>query len=452
MLQTEMLTSPQALRLHIGIFGRMNVGKSSFLNLVSGQKASIVSENAGTTSDNVRKNMEIAGLGPVSFIDTAGFDDAGPLQQERQEKMELALAETDIALLVLEPNVWTSHEEAFLVQCLTAKVPVIGIINKIDIHSPSQAWLDELRCKLRCTLSCTSNPNDEATRHDLITALRLCIQQAAPDYQQAAAPDYQQAAAPDLSETAALFSDLLPKRAAGGGAGFIGDGGAGFNGNGGAIVVFVAPIDAAAPQGRLIMPQVQSLREGLDSGCISLLVKDSEYPQALRALKRPPDLVIADSQVAAQVALATPKEVAFTSFSILFSRLKGDIQILAKGALTIKNLQDGDRVLIAEACTHHAQEDDIGRIKIPQGLARYTGKELDIVHCSGKDFPSDLESYRLIIHCGACTLNRRLMLHRIQRALTANLAITNYGMALSLFQGVLERCLLPFGIDTEVEA
>ncbi len=189
MLQTEMLTSPQALRLHIGIFGRMNVGKSSFLNLVSGQKASIVSENAGTTSDNVRKNMEIAGLGPVSFIDTAGFDDAGPLQQERQEKMELALAETDIALLVLEPNVWTSHEEAFLVQCLTAKVPVIGIINKIDIHSPSQAWLDELRCKLRCTLSCTSNPNDEATRHDLITALRLCIQQAAPDYQQAAAPD-----------------------------------------------------------------------------------------------------------------------------------------------------------------------------------------------------------------------------------------------------------------------
>ncbi|HUH44679.1 MAG TPA: [FeFe] hydrogenase H-cluster maturation GTPase HydF [Treponemataceae bacterium] len=412
-----MQQTPQALRLHIGIFGRMNVGKSSLLNHISGQSTAIVSETLGTTSDAVRKNMELAGLGPVSFIDTAGFDDTSSLQKMRLVKMEQVFSETDIALLVLEPNIWTEKEETFLQKCQHAQLPIIAIINKIDVAKPSHSWLKEIQEKISQTLSYSCGFLENT--HELAFSKRSFFIESLIQSIKALLPE-------SFFSEPILFQDLLPPQKEA------------------SLIIFVTPIDASAPKGRLIMPQVQSLREGLDSQAISLLVKEGQYEKALKALQCKPDLVIADSQVASAISRITDASIAFTTFSILFSRLKGDIKIFAQGAANILSLKDGDKILIAEACTHHAQDDDIGSHQIPEGLRRFTAKHLDIHHFSGKDYPKDLESYALIIHCGACTLNRRLMLDRMQTAHLAQVPITNYGMVLSLFQGSLERCLSPF--------
>ncbi|HKL84756.1 MAG TPA: [FeFe] hydrogenase H-cluster maturation GTPase HydF [Treponemataceae bacterium] len=414
-----MTQTPKALRLHIGIFGRTNTGKSSFLNLITGQETAIVSPVAGTTTDVVQKSMELLPIGPVTFLDTAGINDTSELGAQRVKKTLLALNSCDVALLMLECGIWTDAEEELVNTCANQKTPLILIINKSDLSPPSSVKFQDFKNKIKTLhrehpvmeISCTEAHNNWEERERVISTFKKLLLRVAPE---------------SLLGPAGILGDLLPKI-------------------GLPLVVLIVPIDIEAPKGRLILPQVQTIRDALDSRAAVVVVKETDYPDLLTKLISPPDLVICDSQVAGLMVKNTPEGIPCTTFSILFSRFKGDIVTLAKGAARLAMLKKGDRVLIAEACTHHAVEDDIGRVKIPRWIQEYIGFDLNIDHCAGKDYPENIADYTLIIHCGACTLTRREMLWRIDQTLRAKMPdITNYGIAISVLQGVIERTLSPF--------
>jgi len=400
-------TTPRAFRPHLGLLGRRNVGKSSLLNALTGQAVAIVSEVAGTTTDPVEKAMELAPVGPVLFVDTAGLDDAGALGAQRIAATRKVLERLDLALLVAVAGQWTCFEEELLAELAGDEIPVAVVFNQADRLPPgvppappeTLARL-ERRAALVATVSALAGTGIEALRWQLKAVLPAGL--AAP---------------------AAIASDLLPA---------------------GGLAVLVIPIDKEAPQGRLIPPQVQVLRDLLDADRLALVAKERELRDALGRLRQPPDLVITDSQAFLKVDADTPPAVPLTSFSILYARLKGDLTAMAAGAAAIDRLRPGDRVLIAEACTHHPIGDDIGRVKIPRWLEQYVGGALAVEVRSGREFPEDLSPYRLVIHCGACTWNRRQVVCRVQRCQRAGVPITNYGVAIAHSLGIAARALGPF--------
>ena len=385
----------KSMRLHIGIFGKTNVGKSSILNRITGQDISIVSDIAGTTTDVVEKSMELLPIGPVNFLDTAGINDSTALAAERIEKTMKILNRTDIAVVVCTPDGIDDYEKSLIEKFNELKIPFIILVNKIDINTSSYPWEEQ---GITQNIIFTSAHTDK----DLVFKFKEALVKLLPE---------------DFVNSPKIAGDLIPEKI---------------------TVILVIPIDKEAPKGRIILPQVQTLRDLLDSNCISIVVKENELKNALENLKTPPALVITDSQAFKQVAEIVPDSIPLTSFSILFARLKGDLEAFTKGAQAIDNLQDGDRVLILESCTHHAIEDDIGRVKIPNLLKKKTGKNLIIENIAGHDFP-DISQYKLIIHCGACMTNRREVLSRILIANKQNIPISNYGIVISYCLGILPR-------------
>jgi [FeFe] hydrogenase H-cluster maturation GTPase HydF len=398
--------TPKSLRLQIGLFGRTNVGKSSFLNLVAGQDVAITSPVAGTTTDVVEKTMELLPLGPVVFLDTAGLDDRSVLAEARMKKTVKIFDRSDVITLLVEPNIWTDYEEKILEEAKKREVPPVVVVNKIDLDPPSADFLREVNCKTSRVLLCSSVDFDR--RDPVINQYKKILIEVCPE---------------DFLKPPPLVGDLLPEAG---------------------LAVLIVPIDLQAPKGRLILPQVQTIREALDFDASVMVVKEREYAHALTNLKTMPNLVVCDSQVVLKMVADTPEGVPCTTFSILFARNKGDLVELARGAAVIETLKPVDKVLIAEACSHHAIEDDIGRVKIPRWVRQYVGGDLQIDVFSGRDYPDNLKDYRLIIHCGGCMLTRREMLARIQKAKEEKVPITNYGLSISFSQGVIRRALSPF--------
>jgi [FeFe] hydrogenase H-cluster maturation GTPase HydF len=398
--------TPKGNRLHIALLGRTNVGKSSLLNLMLGQDIAITSPVAGTTTDVVEKAMELLPLGPVLFLDTAGLDDISELSGARLKKTAKVFDRADVIILVTEADTWTDFEKAVFIESQNRKIPMLIVINKIDLRRPSPDHLKFLQSKSEriLTVSC----NDEAKRQNYMEALKQQLMEIAPA---------------DFIGTPTLIGDLLPP---------------------GGLAVLVVPIDLQAPKGRLILPQVQTIRDALDNDAATLVVKERELAAALANLKTPPAIVVTDSQAILKVTADVPPEIPVTTFSILFARQKADLAVMARGAAAIDHLQPGDRVLIAEACSHHALEDDIGRVKIPRWLRQYVGGDLQIDTSAGRDYPDNLKKYKLILHCGACMMNRREMITRLRKAQEAGVPVTNYGVAISFLQGVIKRSLAPF--------
>ena len=397
-----MLKTPKGNRLHIGIFGRRNVGKSALLNALTRQTVSIVSEIAGTTTDPVEKPMEMLPIGPVLFIDTAGIDDEGFLGAKRIARTRQIFDRVDIGILVAEASTWSRYERELVAEFKKRQVPVIVAFNKSDLYEPAAELLNEL--------------NGEH-----IPAIRTIATQGR-----------------GAVELRAALIDLLPEdflRPPGILDGLV---------KTGETIVLVVPIDKEAPKGRIILPQVQTIRAALDSNAQCVVITEFQLSAALRNLQKPPVLVVTDSQVFAKVAADTPPEIPMTSFSILFARQKGDLQTFISGARTIAALKPGDAVLIAEACTHHPIADDIGTEKIPRWLNHLVGGELHFEHAQGHDFPEDLPRYQLVIQCGSCMQNRREVLTRIARCQSASVPITNYGLAIAYAHGILERAIAPF--------
>jgi len=404
--------APRGMRMHIGVFGRRNVGKSSLLNSITRQRTSLVSEKAGTTTDPVEKPMELLPLGPVLFIDTAGIDDdqevLGSLRVERTRQV---FDRTDLGILVCEAGHWGEFEDQILAEFQSRRTPFVVVLNKVDRH-PGEVPAPERLVALGVRPVLASLDRGQG-----VPELRLALLEATPA---------------EFLEEVPIVGSLVPP---------------------GGLAVLVVPIDKEAPRGRLILPQVQVLRDLLDAGATSVVVRESELAAALDRLTGPPDLVVTDSQAFAQVAAIVPAEVPLTGFSVLFSRFKGDLLEQAVGAAAIGRLRPGSRVLIAEACTHHPIADDIGTMKIPDLLRRKVGGELQIDHVQGRDFPEDLSTYELVINCGACMLNRRAMLQRVTRCRRAGVPITNYGMAIAYTLGIFERALAPFpGLLEELKA
>lgn len=398
--------TPKSNRLHIGLFGRTNVGKSSFLNYVAGQEIAITSPVPGTTTDVVEKTMELLPLGPVVFLDTAGMDDTSALSELRLAKTKKVFDRSDVVVLVAEPDMWGPFERGVGEEAAARKIPLIVVINKIDTAEPKAEIVAEIGKATKQVLQCACV--DASGREAAVNALKRALIQIAPE---------------DFLSPPPIVGDLLPP---------------------GGLAVLIVPIDLQAPKGRLILPQVQTIRDALDHDAATLVVKEREYADALRRLNRPPDLVVCDSQVVLKMIADTPPGIKCTTFSILFARAKGDLTEAARGAAVIPRLTGKDRVLIAEACTHHAVEDDIGRVKIPRWLNRYVGADLAVDVVAGHDYPDNLADYKLVLHCGGCMFNRRHMLTRVQRAREAGVAITNYGVAISTIHGVVERVLSPF--------
>ena len=394
-----MLSTPKGLRLHIGIFGRRNVGKSSVLNALVKQSVSIVSDIAGTTTDPVEKVMEFKPLGPVVFIDTAGIDDIGMLGQERIKKTMQVLNRTELAVLVTDQ--WLDYEEKLLDLLKSKHIPTVIVANKSALRSDRQ--LENIISGKSPFIAST-----DAITPSGFNDLRQAIIDAAPA---------------DFHCDQTIVGGLVKA---------------------GDLVILVTPIDLEAPKGRLILPQVQALRDILDHNAYAIVVKESELSAALAKLKDPPSLVITDSQAFAEVARTTPPGVPLTSFSILFARFKADLPTLAKGAQAIDSLKPGDKVLLAEACSHHPVKGDIGREKLPQWLQEKVGGKLDITIISGHDFPEDLTQYKLILHCAGCVFTRQEMLSRIAEAKKAGTPITNYGTAIAHLLGILDRAMKPF--------
>lgn len=392
----------KSMRLHIGIFGKTNAGKSSLLNRITNQDVSIVSAIAGTTTDVVEKSMELLPIGPVNFLDTAGIDDSTALSSERIEKTMKILNRTDVAVIVCDYNGIDNYEKDLIEKFNELKIPFIIIINKTDIKTPSGEILTEIN-NICSNVLVTSTLSDS----DIVFKFKNLLVKLLPN---------------DFVNSPKIVGDLVPEKS---------------------TVILVIPIDKEAPKGRIILPQVQVLRDLLDSNCMSLVVKETELEEALKSLKTSPSLVITDSQAFKQVSEIVPQNIPLTSFSILFARLKGDLKAFIDGAKAIDNLKDGDRVLILESCTHHAIDDDIGRVKIPNLLKKKTGKDLIIDNISGHDLP-DIPKYKLVIHCGACMTNRREVLSRILLANKLGIPISNYGIVISYCLGILPRAIKPF--------
>ena len=397
-----MKDTPKGMRLHIGLFGRRNVGKSSLLNALTRQQVSIVSDVPGTTTDPVEKPMELLPLGPVLFIDTAGIDDIGALGEMRAEKTRQVFERVDLGVLVTESGEWSEFEELILGEFEKRGTPAIVVFNKTDVAQPSP----EIERKLKeRAIPATRTTADAGLG---IAELKEALIRTAPE---------------EFMEAPTILGDLITP---------------------GGVVVMVVPIDFEAPRGRLILPQVQSIRDALDNDACAMVVKEHGLRAVIDELKNPPALVVTDSQVFKRVAGDVPPKVTLTSFSILFARLKGDLREFVDGVRAIDKLKSGDRVLVLESCAHHPIGEDIGRVKIPNWIRKYTGMDPEFAHMQGHDFPDDLKPYRMVIHCGACMLNRREVMSRILRCREAGVPITNYGVAITYSLGVLDRALSPF--------
>jgi [FeFe] hydrogenase H-cluster maturation GTPase HydF len=392
----------KGFRLHIGFFGRRNVGKSSLLNAITQQQVSIVSPEAGTTTDPVEKPMELLPIGPVLFVDTAGVDDVGALGEQRIEKTRLAIKRTDIGVLVCESGVWTDFEEKLLAELRAHGIPVLVALNKTDLLRPNTYHL------IRFEQENLPYVKLVATTGEGIDKFRAKLWELAPA---------------ESVEPPPLLRDLIrPEETA----------------------VLVMPIDKEAPKGRIKQLQAQSIRDLLDGEASCVVVKEAGLERALDNMKTPPSLVVTDAAVFDQVARITPESIPLTAFSILLSRLKGDLVAQTRAAVTVDQLRPGDKVLVAESCTHHPIEEDIGRVKIPRWLQKYVGGELEFTTVKGRDFPQDLSPYKLVIHCGACMWNRQEMISRIRECQRQGVPITNYGLVIAYSLGILERALEPF--------
>ncbi|HBG5345872.1 TPA: [FeFe] hydrogenase H-cluster maturation GTPase HydF [Clostridioides difficile] len=393
-------STPQSIRIHIGLFGKRNAGKSSIINAITNQSVAIVSDIAGTTTDPVFRPMEILPIGPCVLIDTAGLDDVGELGELRIGKSLDVLEKTDIALLVVDCQIGISKEDLSLIEKFNDKnIPHILILNKIDTIKNQSEILNLTKNKVKCpvvSVSSTDKIGIENLKNEIIRVL------------------------PKDSTEFKLVSDLIEPND---------------------LVVLVVPIDKAAPKGRLILPQQQVIRDILDNGAISIVTKEDSLKETLSNLGKKPKLVITDSQVFPKVDKDTPKDIPLTSFSILFARQKGDLKELINGAYALENLKDGDRVLMAEGCTHHRQTDDIGTVKIPNMIRKKTGKNIIFEFSSGVSFTEDITKYALVVHCGACMMNRAGMLSRIEKAKSFNVPIVNYGILIAYVKGILERSL-----------
>lgn len=402
-----MHTTPKSERLQIGIFGRTNVGKSSFLNLIAGQDVAITSPVPGTTTDVVEKVMELLPIGPVVFLDTAGVDDASNLSSSRLARTRGIFDRADIAVLITEPDIYTEYEDGIIREAKARDLPVITVVNKSDTKTPGRDFTKKLESHSLSFFSASSKP-PYSGREETVALFKEGLKKVLPK---------------DFIKPLPILSDILPK---------------------GGTAVMIIPIDTQAPKGRIILPQVQAIRDALDNDASALVVKESGYAGLLKKLSFKPDIVICDSQVVDKMVADTPGSIKCTTFSIVFSRYKGDLNKYVKGAIAIDSLKPGDRVLISEACSHHPLLDDIGRIKIPKWMKEYLGFDVEIDAVAGRDYPADLSKYKLIVHCGACMITRKEMLNRTGSAEALNVPITNYGVCISHLKGVLGRVLEPF--------
>ena len=394
--------TPSSERVHIGIFGKRNAGKSSLINAITGQNLAIVSEAKGTTTDPVYKAMELLPLGPVMIIDTPGIDDEGVLGSLRIQKAYQVLNKTDIALVIIDAAVGPSAEDLRLIKRINAKkIPLLIVINKCE----------------------TINEDKKTAYQALLPNGKLLFVSAEQKLNIFELKEAITQTVPADENKAQIVADLLSPSD---------------------FVVLVVPIDSAAPKGRLILPQQQTIRDILKADAAAIVVKENELTNTLQNLGKRPKLVITDSQVFKKVAAETPADILLTSFSILFARYKGNLQTAVQGVTALENLEDGDKILVGEGCTHHRQCDDIGTVKLPRWIKEYTGKNPEFIFTSGTEFPLDLSPYKMIIHCGACMLNEREMQYRIKCAVDQNIPFTNYGITIAYINGILKRTVEPF--------
>ena len=394
--------TPSSERVHIGIFGKRNAGKSSLINAITGQNLAIVSEAKGTTTDPVYKAMELLPLGPVMIIDTPGIDDEGVLGSLRIQKAYQVLNKTDIALVIIDAAVGPSAEDLRLIKRInTKKIPLLIVINKCETIN------EDKKTAYQALLSNGKLLFVSAEQKLNIFELKEAIAQTVPADE----------------NKAQIVADLLSPSD---------------------FVVLVVPIDSAAPKGRLILPQQQTIRDILEADAAAIVVKENELTNTLQNLGKRPKLVITDSQVFKKVAAETPADILLTSFSILFARYKGNLLTAVQGVTAVESLEDGDKILVGEGCTHHRQCDDIGTVKLPRWIKEYTGKNPEFIFTSGTEFPLNLSPYKMIIHCGACMLNEREMQYRIKCAADQNIPFTNYGITIAYINGILKRTVEPF--------
>lgn len=398
----KMLSTTKGLRLHIGFFGKRNAGKSSLMNKITGQEISVVSNVKGTTTDVVEKSMELLPVGPVTFLDTAGIDDIGEIGSLRVEKTKKALLRCDVVVFAVDFETLSDIEKNFLLDVKKNDLPVITVANKTDLCEINSSDFQFLLNNSNVVLKTSAIKKDNFVQ-EFISALIKVL------------PD-------EFVNSNVILSDIVKENE---------------------TVVFVIPIDKEAPKGRLILPQVNAIREMLDNNSVSIVTTPDNLKEAISNLKTPPKIVVCDSQAFKEVAEIVPVDIMLTSFSILFARLKGDIAALYEGANKIDELNDGDKILILESCTHHPVEDDIGRVKIPNLIKKFTGKNLIFEHYSGHDFPTSIKEYSLIVHCGACMTTRREVLNRINIAKENKVSITNYGIIIAKCTGILKRAIKP---------
>ena len=401
--------TPSADRVHICFFGRRNAGKSSIVNKVTGQELAVVSDVKGTTTDPVSKAMELLPMGPVVIIDTPGIDDEGHLGELRVRKAKQVLNRVDVAVLVVDATLGKTSVDEELIHIFKEKeIPYLVVYNKSDLLPEKKEGLSHEKPDQKAD-TITQEPfiyASAATGENIYELKEKIASLAVTD---------------DLKLR--LVGDLLEPSD---------------------FAILVVPIDKAAPKGRLILPQQQTIRDVLEAGAAAIVIKENELSNALKTLGKKPKLVITDSQVFAKVSKETPEDIWLTSFSILFARFKGNLKTAAAGAAAIDRLKDGDKILISEGCTHHRQCDDIGTVKLPRWIRNYTGKDLEFEYSSGREFPEDVTKYSLIVHCGGCMLNEREMRYRQKCALDQEIPITNYGIAIAYMQGILKRCVEMF--------
>ncbi len=393
-----MSTTPKGNRLHIGIFGKMNVGKSSVMNALLHQEMSIVSDIAGTTTDNVEKTMEMLPLGPVLFIDTAGLDDVSELGGKRIEKAKSVMDRVDVALLVCDEKGWSELEISLFNEFKAKNIPVVALINKSDINLISAEKFEEIKNYTPYVIKISAKNKTETA--DII---RKELIKTAPD---------------DFINPDSLVEGIIEENQ---------------------TALLVTPIDKEAPKGRMILPQVQMIRALLDKNCKVVVIKEDKIKETLSELKNPPSIVITDSQAFKKVNEDVPQDIRLTSFSILFAKQKGDLKSFIEGVKAIDTLNDGDKVLICESCTHHNIEDDIGTVKIPNLIKKKTEKDIIFERFSSHEFPQNIEEYKLIVHCGGCMTNRREILSRIETSKSKGVPITNYGIVIAYCLGILGR-------------
>lgn len=395
--------TPRSVRTHIALFGKRNAGKSSIINAITKQNIAIVSNVKGTTTDPVYKSIEILPIGPCVIIDTAGLDDKGQLGELRREKTMKVLNETDMSIVVVDSTVGITDYDTYIINKIKKKgTPVIVVLNKSDLSEINDMEAKNISEKYDLPVVKVSSVTGSGIKKLKDQIVKVI---------------------PDTSDKFKIIGDLIDP---------------------GDFVVLVIPIDKAAPKGRLILPQQQTIRDILESDAMAVVTKEYELRETFQNLSKKPKLVVTDSQVFLKVAADTPKDIMMTSFSILFARYKGDLVELIKGVKAIGKLKNGDKILIAEGCTHHRQSDDIGTVKIPRWIRQSTGKKLDFEYSSGVSFKNDIKKYALIVHCGGCMLNRSAMLCRINSAKKFKVPIVNYGILIAYVQGILDRALKPF--------